>query len=95
MMLTLPQPKNIPAANSPGSSILYGISEDDDSKWKMNHVSCRTSFDPVLNGTLKEIIISGKADDIDLMLPKSQMIYTDGWVLDYGEGEKRANTRGA
>mmetsp|Transcript_20574 Transcript_20574/g.30186 ORF Transcript_20574/g.30186 Transcript_20574/m.30186 type:complete len:838 (+) Transcript_20574:124-2637(+) len=59
--------------------------------WIMNPIHCRTSFDPTQYGTLNSIITSGtSADNIDLMLPKGAMFYNNGWVLDYGEGEKKA-----
>jgi len=94
--VVLPPPKHIPSANSPAESLLFGLPSsgaENDKHWKMNHVSCRTSFDPVLEGTLKEVVVSGLADELDLMLPKSEMIYVDGWVLDYGDGEKKAKRK--
>lgn len=59
--------------------------------WTMNRIECRTSFDPIVLGSLSEIVVSGTfGDDIDPTLPKGQMFYSRGWVLDYGETEKKA-----
>lgn len=94
--VVLPEPKHIPSVDSPAASLLFGLPSsgtENDKHWQMNHVSCRTSFDPAIEGVLKEVVVSGLADELDLMLPKSEMIYGEGWVLDYGEGEKKAKRK--
>ena len=88
----LPPPLNMPRDKSAASSMLFGV-PNSSNEWIMNPVSCRTTFDPILNGTLKEIVTSGLAEELDLMLPKSEMIFKEGWVLDYGEGEKKAKRK--
>jgi hypothetical protein len=67
---------------------------NDDSKWTMNPVHCRTTFQPILNGDLSEIVVSGTtAEDLDVLLPKSQMYYNKGWTFDLSEGEKTAKRK--
>ncbi|GAX11024.1 hypothetical protein FisN_2Lh553 [Fistulifera solaris] len=74
------------------SSILFGlpVSSSGD-KWRMNPVHCRTTFEPILDGQLHDIVESGTtAEDLDVMLPKSKMFYNKAWVLDLSPGEKKA-----
>jgi hypothetical protein len=62
--------------------------------WSMNPVHCRTTFNLILTGGLKSIIYSGTTgEDIDIMLPKSQMFYNKAWTLDLSEGEKSAQRK--
>lgn len=59
------------------------------STWFLNTVRCRTTFQPVVSGNLRNVIASGSvADDIDVMLPKSNMFYGKGWVFDLSEAQK-------
>jgi hypothetical protein len=70
------------------SSVLFGESHTEE-VWSMNPVHCRTTFKPILTGDLKSIVYSGTTgEDIDIMLPKSQMFYNKAWTLDLSEGEK-------
>lgn len=96
LKVMLPPPINIPDPSSPGSSLLFGQPTNGNSTsstWSSNHISCRTTFDPILDGSLDSIITSGVMNDLDPMLPKSEMIFKEGWVLDYGEGERRAKRK--
>ena len=93
--IQLPKPKGHVGANSVVSSLFFGVpSTSDGNVWMMNPIYCRTTFDPVVHGTLQDIVVSGTAGDgIDLMFPKGAMYYNSGWVLDYGEGEKKAKQK--
>jgi len=74
---------------SKATSMMYGIPETDDTRWSMNPIHCRTSFEPTVGGTLHDSIISGAvAEDIDLMFPKGPMIFNTGWTLDLGPTER-------
>jgi hypothetical protein len=75
------------------SSVLFGESHTEEA-WSMNPVHCRTTFKPILTGDLKSIVYSGTTgEDIDIMLPKSQMFYNKAWTLDLSEGEKSAQRK--
>lgn len=60
--------------------------------YETNHViNCRTTFEPIVSGDLKEVISSGVVDSgSDLLMPKGAMYYNKGWVLDLSESEKLA-----
>jgi hypothetical protein len=88
----LPTASSLPAPMHPKESslsrILYGTNEDN--TWKMEHTSCRTSFDPIMGGDLRDIVVSKTIDSLDMMLPKGAMMYNTAWVLDLGDSERRA-----
>mmetsp|Transcript_8381 Transcript_8381/g.15806 ORF Transcript_8381/g.15806 Transcript_8381/m.15806 type:complete len:732 (-) Transcript_8381:1117-3312(-) len=90
----LPQPISSSTVDPAMHSIYYGklVSKDSKSRsWEMRPVQCKTSFDPILGGPLKDIITSTNIQDsLDIMLPKSLMFYNTGWVLDVGESERKA-----
>lgn len=92
--ILLPVPKSNRALNSSDqwTSIMFGEpSTGQTSRWTMNSVKCRTSFDPIIEGNLSDIVISGSAgEDLEMMLPKSKMFYNRGWVLDLSDEEKKA-----
>ena len=73
-------------------SILYGnfVSNDEQNKiWRMNHVSCRTSFLPVVAGKLDSIVVSGTSKvDEDPMKERDEKAYKNGWVMDIGKVER-------
>jgi hypothetical protein len=75
-------------------SIYYGVFTKQglkNSSWEMRPVQCKTTFDPILAGPLKDILVSTNIQDsLDIMLPKSLMFYNSGWVLDLGESERKA-----
>jgi len=76
--------------NSAIESMIYGT-EGSGGTWKMNRISCRTSFEPLAFGDLKDLVISDVQDSLDLMLPKGPLIYNKGrWVLDLGDAERKA-----
>lgn len=75
------------------TSVLFGESHTEE-VWSMNPVHCRTTFKPILTGDLKSIVYSGTTgEDIDIMLPKSQMFYNKAWTLDLSESEKSAQRK--
>jgi hypothetical protein len=82
-------------ATRPWTSILFGEQESNSSsRWRMNPVQCRTSFEPILSGDLSSIAVSGSVgEDLNIMLPKSKMFYNRGWVLDLSDGEKQAKRK--
>jgi hypothetical protein len=92
----LPPPvvEEVSTATRPWISILFGEQEFNSSstgsRWRMNPVHCRTSFEPILSGDLSSIAVSGSVgEDLNIMLPKSKMFYNRGWVLDLSDGEKQ------
>eukprot|EP00980_Cylindrotheca_fusiformis_P025152 scaffold13207_cov143-Cylindrotheca_fusiformis.AAC.5 len=93
MMMMMTNQTNTTAAvddnnNADYDPILFGHEIQKD-QWEINPVQCRTTFQPILQGDLSDLIVSGSiAEDLDVLLPKSQMYYNDGWVLDMSEGEK-------
>jgi len=80
-------------------SILYGTqlkTNMDPYKrgWKINPISCRTMYQPVLTGKIGDIIISGAIDEeVSMMSPNRVMLYNKGWMLDIGEDEKKAKKK--
>lgn len=71
-------------------SMIYGT-EGSEGTWKMNQILCRTSFEPLAVGDLKDLVISDVQDSLNLMLPKGPLIYNKGrWVLDLGDAERKA-----
>ncbi len=88
--------EQINKSNPSLSSMLYGT-ETSDGEWEMDSTttSCRTSFEPIVGGDLRELITpkSHVNDSLDVMLPKGAMIYSKGWVLDLGDAEKKAKQK--
>ena len=55
------------------------------SEWRMDDIHCATTFEPIVSGDLKEMVISGSSsEDLDLMLPRGPMSYMRDWVMDLG-----------
>lgn len=79
-------------------SIMYGVATEENvtiPSWEMRPVQCKTTFDPMVAGPLKDIIVRSSSNNniqesLDIMLPKSLMFYNAGWVLDIGESERKA-----
>lgn len=70
--------------------ILFGHSQTNTDKWRMNPIHCRTTFQPLINGDLTELVVSGTtAEDLDIALPKSQMYYNRGWTYDLSDEERQ------
>jgi hypothetical protein len=75
-------------------STLFGVPVNSSSDWILNPVHCRTSFEPIVRGSLESLIVSGTSGDgIDIMLPKGAMYYSKGWVLDLSDEEKLAKRK--
>ena len=77
-------------------SMFYGAPDEGNTSWRMGRISCRTTFEPILNGDLNELIFSGEAEGLktmDIMLPKGQLYYNRGWVLDLGYSEKSSKRK--
>lgn len=98
----LPPPVTVNSANTTMDwfSILFGdvvenaTSTSSTSKWTLNPVHCRTSFEPILQGDLDSLIVSGiYGNGTDIMRPKGAMYYSQGWVLDLSDEEKLAKRK--
>lgn len=93
----LPPPVSVNPVNNTMEwfSILFGEAvEKNDTRWRVNPVSCRTSFEPILQGDLDDLIVSGTyGDGTDIMRPKGAMYYSNGWVLDLSDDEKLAKRK--
>lgn len=95
----LPPPVSVHPINNTMDwfSILFGDAvnnETDSEKWAGSHVHCRTSFEPILQGKLESIIVSGTfGNGTDIMQPKGAMFYSQGWVLDLSDEEKLAKRK--
>eukprot|EP00521_Asterionellopsis_glacialis_P012300 CAMPEP_0195309100 /NCGR_PEP_ID=MMETSP0707-20130614/38568_1 /TAXON_ID=33640 /ORGANISM="Asterionellopsis glacialis, Strain CCMP134" /LENGTH=709 /DNA_ID=CAMNT_0040373397 /DNA_START=106 /DNA_END=2232 /DNA_ORIENTATION=- len=77
-------------------SLLYGrpSTSTSNKEWTLRPVHCRTSFEPLVRGDLKSIVVTGTAgDEIDLMLPKGRYFYGKGWVMDLSDKEKLAKRK--
>jgi len=61
--------------------------------WQMNHVSCRTSFDPVLNGYLRDIVQSPVQAQKDLLTDRDESLIERGWVWDVGLLERKTKLK--
>ena len=83
----------------PWSSLLYGepdsrnnASSATKGMWHMKPIYCRTTFEPLYGGgDLHDVVVSGTTGEgLNVLLPKSNMFYNRGWVLDMSDGEKQA-----
>lgn len=102
-VVSLPSPVSGTITNTTNmiyNSILFGHPQDpnnngnDEQQWHMNPIHCRTTFQPILNGDLSELVVSGTtAEDLEVLLPKSQMYYNQGWTFDVSEKEKAAKRK--
>lgn len=91
----VPPPQTLMANNSTDvwNTLMYGRPSHT-GFWLMNQVQCRTTFEPIVDGDLSSIIVSGsEGESLDVMLPKSKMYYNRGWVLDLSDGEKQAKRK--
>ncbi len=88
---SLPNP--VTGANTTSyEGTLFGHPKGND--WQMNHMYCRTTFQPIVNGDLSEVVVSGTTgEDLDVTLPKSQMYYNEGWTFDLSEEEKQTKRK--
>jgi len=93
----LPEPVSLSrnqASSTHIDSLLYGEIRRDSpssSAWKMNRVSCRTSFDPNFFGPLQDIVESGLlGEEKDMLSERDPKMYESmaGWVLDVGKLER-------
>lgn len=77
-------------SNTGVASILHGSSsETNKNEWRMNHISCRTSFLPNISGNLNSIIVSGiEKSNKDIMEPRDDSEFLEGWVMDVGKLER-------
>jgi len=95
----LPPPVSVNRTNTTMDwfSILYGDVVDGKTageRWSLPPVHCRTSFEPILQGDLDSLIVSGiYGNGTDIMEPKGAMYYSKGWVLDLSDEEKLAKRK--
>jgi hypothetical protein len=89
----LPRPVTGSSNTTKYDGILFGHPKTSD-EWEMNPIHCRTTFQPIVNGDLSELVVSGTtAEDLDVTLPKSQMYYNEGWTFDLSEEEKQTKRK--
>lgn len=75
-------------ATPPWQSLFVGDASKD---WKMTDIACRTSFEPIIDGDLTPLVVSGsEGEDLDILKPRSKMFYNKGWTLDLAHEEKQA-----
>mmetsp|Transcript_2442 Transcript_2442/g.3582 ORF Transcript_2442/g.3582 Transcript_2442/m.3582 type:complete len:382 (-) Transcript_2442:42-1187(-) len=82
--------------DSPYSSIRFGVKSGSDVKnetWQMHQVSCRTSYDPILSGGLKEIIRSGVHEHEDILRKRDETLIESSWVIDVGKVERETKIK--
>mmetsp|Transcript_61880 Transcript_61880/g.73334 ORF Transcript_61880/g.73334 Transcript_61880/m.73334 type:complete len:628 (-) Transcript_61880:90-1973(-) len=73
-------------------SLLFGVNDGD--QWRMNAVSCRTSFQPNLSGHLKDIVVSGMVEPKEGILEiRPDSYYEHGWTIDVGETERKTKIK--
>lgn len=73
-------------------SLFYGTFASNG--WQMNPIHCRTTYDPILKNNLHNVVVSGTSgEDLNIMLPRGAQLYNKGWVLDLGDGEKKAKKK--
>jgi hypothetical protein len=95
-LLPPPVTVNLTKSSADWLSLLFGDkgSQSSGDQWKLNPVRCKTTFEPILNGTLGSVVVSGTVgDDLDLTMPKGGMYYTKGWVLDLSHPEVLAKRK--
>jgi len=62
--------------------------------WRMNSIHCRTTFEPKVSGDLSELVVNGTvAEDLNVILPKSQQYYNRGWTYDLSTAERAAKRK--
>lgn len=88
---SFPPPVNkVPENEESVTHLLFGHPEGNN-KYTLKDISCRTSFLPAVdqNGFLPSIIVSGLHHvESDMMLERTDAMYTDGWVLDVSHVER-------
>lgn len=91
--LILPKPQ---AAIQEGDvDLMFGKPADEESginstKWVMDEIYCRTTFDPIISGRLEDIVIAGSSsEDLDLLLPRGPMLYNKNWIMALGSEAKQ------
>ena len=94
---SIPVPLGIP--NKIESNFFFG-QPSGPQVWKMSTKECRTTFDPIENGNLEEIVISGivqspphMTQEDWLMINDKHSAFNQGWLLEYGSTEKKARQK--
>ena len=91
-----------PASTSGGDfvSLRFGVVEKQaDSggnsahRWHFHRVSCRTSFSPVVQGELKEVVQSTVHAQTDILHGRDDSLIEKGWVWDVGELERKTKLK--
>ena len=84
-----------PANEESVTKMLFGHA-DENNKYTLNNISCRTSFLPAVdqNRSLSSIVVSGLRDtDLDMMEERTDDLYKDGWVLDVSDVERKTKKK--
>jgi hypothetical protein len=72
----------------PWSSLLAGVEKD--GKWTVPPIHCRTAHESILPSNLNGLVVGGTVgEDLDVLLPRGPMFYTNGWVLDMEPSRKK------
>jgi hypothetical protein len=70
------------------SSLLAGV--ETDGKWTVPPIHCRTAHESILPSNLNGLVVGGTVgEDVDVLLPRGPMFYTNGWVLDMEPSRKK------
>ena len=90
-------PKPFHNSHAISTSSLFLGKPIDENKWEINPFSCRTYFKPTVKGSMADIIVSGiskYANDTEtVMIERNDKDYTDGWLIDVGDLEKRTKRK--
>ncbi|GKZ00042.1 hypothetical protein MPSEU_000957600 [Mayamaea pseudoterrestris] len=98
---SLPRPLAVEATQTnltkPWTAMFFGQASAElgnDVHWSMNRIHCRTTFEPIVKGDLSSLVVVGSVgENVNVMLPKSNMFYNRGWVLDMSDQEKKAKRK--
>ena len=95
--ISFPAPRRADNTTKEWHHLFYGdktTSMDGSTSYKVPHLHCRTSFEPIVAGDLSSLVVAGAlGDQLDIMLPRSMMYYGRAWVMDMSAEEKRAKQK--
>ena len=85
----------VPVNEGSVTQLLFGHA-DENNKYTLNDISCRTSFLPALdqNRSLPSIVVSGlRHTDLDMIEERTDDLYKEGWVLDVSNVERETKKK--
>ena len=89
-------PKPLSDVQEEDLDLMYGEPMDDElginsTQWMMDEIYCRTTFEPIISGSLEDMVISGSSsEDLDLLLPRGPLLYNKNWIMALGSEAKQA-----